>query len=109
MTSGFSLSKIVKRERKRPQKSASNSTITQKSFKDQPIKTLPISLFIDYYNHYMGGVDQVNQLQAAFTTHFRRNLKEFLSGVFWCLDLAVTNSYKLHLAINNSKTTQTGK
>ena len=108
MTSGFSLTEIVDQKRKKPRKSASNSTITWKPFGDQPTKILSIPLFIDYYNHYIGGVDQANQLWAAFTTHFWRNLKEFLPGVFWCLDLAVTNSYKLHLAINGSKTTQTG-
>ena len=108
MTTGFLLSELIERKQKRPRKSASNATITRKPFGDQPTKILPIPLFIDYYNHYMGGVDQANQLRAAFTTHFRRNLKEFLSGVFWCLDLGVTNSYKLHLAINGSKITQNG-
>ena len=108
MTSGISLSEIVERERKRPRKTASNSIVTRKPFRDQPTKILSIPLFIDYYNHYMRGVDQANQLRVAFTTHFRRNLKEFLSGIFWCLDLVVTNSYKLHLAINGSKTTKTG-
>jgi hypothetical protein len=62
MTSGISLPEIIERERKRPRKTASNSTITRKPFGDQPIKILPIPLFIDYYNHYMGGVDQANQL-----------------------------------------------
>ena len=57
----------------------------------------------------MGGVDQVNQLWAAFTTHFCRNLKEFISGIFWCLNLAVTNSYKLNLAINGIKKTKNDK
>ena len=82
MTTRFLLFELIERERKRPRKSVSNSTITRKPFRDQPTKILSIPLFIDYYNHYMGGVDQANQFRAAFTTHFRRNLKEFLSGVF---------------------------
>ena len=72
-------------------------------------KILPIPTFIDDYNHYMGGVDQSNQLRAAFTTHFPRNQKEFFPGAFWAIDIAVYNSYKLHLAINGSKTSKTGK
>ncbi|KAF7502015.1 hypothetical protein GJ744_010057 [Endocarpon pusillum] len=109
MTTGMTLSELMKRERKRPRKTASNSKTTRKPFGDQPTKVLEIPSFIDFYNHNMGAVDQANQLRAAFTTHFRRNLKEFLSGVFWCLDLVVTNSYKLHLKINGSRTTKTGK
>ena len=105
MTTGFRLSEIVYRRRKRPKKTASNAKTTRKPFGDQPTKILPIPLFIDSYNRYMGGVDQANQLRAAFTTHSRRNLKEYLPGVFWCIDLVVTNSYKLYLAINDSKTT----
>ena len=52
----------------------------------------------------MGEVDQANQLRAVFITHFQRNIKEFLLEVFWCLDLTVTNNYKLNLVINDSKT-----
>ena len=55
----------------------------------------------------MRGVDQANQFRTVFTIHFRRNLKKFLSGVFWCLDLIVINSYKFYLIINDSKTTET--
>ena len=57
MTSEISLFEIVERERKRPRKTASNSIVTRKPFGDQLTKILFISLFIDYYNHYMGGVD----------------------------------------------------
>ena len=57
----------------------------------------------------MGGIDQSNQLRAAFTTHFPRNLKEFFPGMFWAIDLAVYNSWKLHLALNGSQTSKTGK
>ena len=109
MTTGFSLPQLIERERKRPKKTALNSAITRKPFGDQLTKILPISLFINYYNRYMRGVDQANQLRAAFTTHFRRNIKEFMPGVFWCLDLAVTNSYKLNLAINGIKKTKNDK
>jgi hypothetical protein len=66
-------------------------------------------LFIDDYNHYMGGVDQSNQLRASFTIHFSRNQKKFFLGAFWAINIAVYNSYKLHLALNGFKTSSIGK
>jgi len=47
----------ILRPRKRPKKTASNTAITRKSFRDQSIKILSILLFIDCYNQNMGGVD----------------------------------------------------
>ncbi len=43
--------------RKRSKKTASNTAITRKLFRDQLIKILSIFLFIDCYNQNMGGVD----------------------------------------------------
>jgi hypothetical protein len=57
----------------------------------------------------MGDINLSNQLRAAFTSHFPRNQKEFFSGAFWAIDLAIYNSYKLHLALNDSKISSTGK
>jgi hypothetical protein len=57
----------------------------------------------------MGGIDQANQLRAAFTTHSPRNQKEFFPGAFWAINVAISNIYKLYLAINGSKTSSTGK
>ncbi len=47
----------ILRLRKHPKKTASNTSITRKSFGDQLTKVLSISLFIDYYNQNMRGVD----------------------------------------------------
>ncbi len=93
----------ILRLRKRPKKTASNAAITRKPFRDQSTKILSILLFIDCYNQNMGGVDQANQLRAAFTTHFPRNRKEFFSEVFFAIDIAVVNSYKLNLTLNKLK------
>jgi Transposase IS4 len=109
MTTGHRIEPKIFRMRKRPKKTASNATITREPFKDKSTKILPIPTFIDDYNHYIGGVDQSNQLRASFTTHFSRNQKEFFPRVFWAIDVAVYNSYKLHLALNGSKTSSTGK
>ena len=91
------------RMRKRPKKTASNARITREPFGENSTKILPISTFIDDYNHYIGGIDQLNQLRAVFTTHFPRNEKEFFSETFWAINLAVYNSYKLYLALNSPK------
>ncbi len=98
----------ILRLRKRPKKTALNTAITRKPFGDQSIKILSIPLFIDYYNQNMGGIDQANQLRAAFTTHFSRNRKEFFSEAFFTINIAVINSYKLNLALNKSKISSTG-
>jgi hypothetical protein len=109
MTTGCRIEPKIFRMRKRPKKTASNARITREPFGELPQKILPIPTFINDYNHYMGGVDQANQLRAAFTTYFPRNEKEFFPGAFWAIDMTVSNSYKLHLALNGSKTTSTGK
>jgi hypothetical protein len=57
----------------------------------------------------MGGINQSNQLRALFTTYFSRNQKEFFLDAFWAIDIAVYNSYKLHLALDGPKTSSTGK
>ena len=109
MTTGHRIEPKTFRMRKRPKKTASNAKITREPFGDKSTKILPIPTFIDDYNHYMGGVDQANQLRASFTTHFSRNQKEFFPGAFWAIDIAVSNSYKLHLALNGNQTSSTGK
>ena len=82
MTTGHRIEPKIYRMRKRPKKTALNVRITREPFGDQPRKILPIPLFIDDYNHYIGGVDQVNQLRTVFTTHFSRNQQKFFSRAF---------------------------
>ncbi len=107
MTTGYRIEDTILRLWKRPKKTASNVLITQKPFGDQLTKVLSIPLFIDYYNQNIRGVDQVNQLRAAFITYFSRNRKEFFSGVFFTINIAVINSYKFNLALNRLKTSST--
>jgi hypothetical protein len=109
VTTGHQIEPKIKRLRRRPKKTALNARITREPFGEAPIKTLPIPQFIDDYNHYMGGIDQANQLRAAFTTHSPRNQKEFLPGIYWAIDIVVSNSYKLYLELNGSKTSFAGK
>ena len=56
--------------RKRLKKTALNAKITREPFRDKPMKILSIPTFIDNYNHYIRGVDKLNQLRASFTTYF---------------------------------------
>jgi hypothetical protein len=108
MTTGHRIEPKIDRLRRRPKKTASNARITREPFDEAPTKVLSIPIFIDDYNHYMGGIDQANQLRAAFTTHSPRNQKEFLPGIFWAIDIAISNSYNIHLELNGSKTSSTG-
>jgi hypothetical protein len=109
MTTGYQIKLKTFRMRKRPKKTASNARIIREPFRELSIKILAIPTFIDDYNHYIGGIDQSNQLRAAFTTYFPRNQKEFFPGAFWAIDIAVYNNYKLHLVLNGFKTSSTGK
>ncbi len=105
MITGHRIEDTILRLRKRPKKTALNAAITRKPFEDQSTKILSIPLFIDCYNQNMGGVAQ---LRAAFITYFSWNWKEFFSRVFFAIDIAVINSYKLNLALNESKISSTG-
>jgi hypothetical protein len=109
MTTGHRIEPKTFRMRKRPKKTASNARITREPFGDNSTKILPIPIFIDNYNHYIGGIDQSNQLRASFTIYFVRNQKEFFLGAFWAINIAIYNSYKLYLALNGSKTSSIGK
>jgi hypothetical protein len=70
MTTGYRMELKTFRMRKRLKKTALNTKITRKSFRDKLTKILSIPIFIDNYNHYMEVVDYLNQLRASFTTHF---------------------------------------
>ena len=51
---------LVKRERRRLNKSSTNTVITRQSFKEEVRKTLFILIFIDDYNHYIKDVNLIN-------------------------------------------------
>jgi hypothetical protein len=109
ITSGCRIEPKILRNRKRPKATSINAKIVREPFGDESIKLLPIPVFIDDYNHYINGVDRANQLRSSFTIHFKRNQKEFFPGVFFSLDLAAKNSYKLNLALNGVKNTSNDK
>jgi hypothetical protein len=83
--------KKITRNRKRPKKISTNSTIVREVFNGQYRKELEIPLFIDCYNHYMNSVDVANQLRATIIVYFSRNEKEFFPGIFWVIDIILIN------------------
>ena len=66
---------------------------------DLSVKDLAIPTYINAHNHYMGGVDIANQLRASFTTLRPQNLRYWYPLFYWLLDIALTNSCLLSLAI----------
>jgi rubredoxin len=44
----------------------------------------------------MNSVDIANQLRATATVHFSRNEKEFFPGMFWSIDMILTNCWKIY-------------
>jgi hypothetical protein len=44
----------------------------------------------------MNSVDVANQLRATATVHFTRNEKEFFPGMFWAIDMILTNCWKIY-------------
>jgi hypothetical protein len=96
MTTGHVPTEEITRNRKRPKKTSTNFTIAREVFDGQHRKELEIPIFIDCYNHYMNSVDVANQLRATATVHFARNEKEFFPGMFWSIDMILTNSWKIY-------------
>jgi hypothetical protein len=96
MTTGHIPTEEITRNRKRPKKTSTNSTIAREVFNGQYRKELEIPTFIDCYNHYMNSVDVANQLRATATVHFSRNEKEFFPGMFWAIDMILTNCWKIY-------------
>jgi hypothetical protein len=60
MTTGHRIEPKIDLLRKRPKKTDLNARITREPFGENPIKVLTTPIFIDDYNHYIGGIDQTN-------------------------------------------------
>ena len=86
---------FILRERKRPPKSSTNGRIIWKAFGDEPTKNVEIPVFIDDYNHNMGGVDIANQLRESYEVH-KPTLRNWWPLFYWLIDVTVINSYRLY-------------
>ncbi|EDN11160.1 predicted protein [Histoplasma mississippiense (nom. inval.)] len=85
---------VIECTHKCPGELSTNANIVRKVFEDQPQKKLKIPLIIDDYNHHMNGVDLANQYQAAYTSH-RVTYHTWLSILYWLIDSAAINAYRL--------------
>jgi hypothetical protein len=65
----YTVNDFVARQRKRLAKTSISGSIVRTVFRDDLIKELLILVFIDDYNHNIGGVDIANQLREAYETH----------------------------------------
>jgi hypothetical protein len=57
MIIGCRIDETIERLRKRLKITLKSAIISRKPFSDQPTKLLSIPIFIDDYNHYIGGID----------------------------------------------------
>lgn len=102
-TTGYTPLEFVIKERKRPKKSSTNATIARAAFNGSYRRELPVPRAIDDYNHSMGFVDNANQMRAAFTTHTRRNQKDFLPGFYWLIDMVLVNCWVIYAELYPEK------
>ena len=58
----------IERQRRRPAKSAINARTSRMVFSNAVVKNLTIPDYIDIYNHFMNGVDIVDQLRSYYNT-----------------------------------------
>ena len=93
---------MIIRSCNRPSSTSTSASVTRAIFGDSAKKNLPISVAIDAYNHYMGGVDIANQYRAAFTTLRPQNLCYWKPLFYWLLDIALVNSYLLARATSRA-------
>ena len=85
----------VIRNRRRLAQTATNAKTSREVFGDQSTKNLAIPAFIDDYNHYIGAVDQADQLRSYYTT-VRRHNKNWKPLWHFLLDTTTTNCFKLY-------------
>jgi Transposase IS4 len=67
ITTAYSLSDRILRERKRPALTSTNARVVRPVFGNAVRKWLYIPTAIDNYNHHMNGVDRNNQLRRNMT------------------------------------------
>ena len=94
MTTVHDGKKHVLRQRRRPASTSTSARIARAPFGDQAVKDLFIPEFIDLYNHFMGGVDQADQLRSYYNTQ-RVHWKTWRPLFHFLLDTAITNAYKI--------------
>src|SRR5450432_530629 len=57
----------------------------------------------------MNSVDVANQLRVIVIVYFSRNEKEFFPGMFWAIDMILTNCWKIYESLYGPFISPTGK
>ncbi len=83
--------------RKRPKETSSKAKTARKPFSDNAVKELSIPAVADYYNHFMGAIDEFDHLTAQNTglRHVVRGGAQALEH--WLLRTVLVNCYLLAL------------
>ena len=83
------------RDRKRSSRTSISAKTARASFGNKSRAKLSISDFDDVYNHYMGAVDQADQLRS-FYAYNRRCRSEVHKALYeFLIEISVLNAYKL--------------
>lgn len=90
----------ITRPRKKPKKGSAGHVVAQEVFGQLWEKDLLIPHVIDNYNHYMHGVDITDQFRSYFRTE-RRCKKNWKPLLYFLLDVAVVNAYRLSAYCNS--------
>jgi hypothetical protein len=85
---------FVLSNRKRPAKTSTNAAIARAPFGDEVRRQLEIPIFIDDYNHHMGGIDIANQYRSSYETH-RKGERNWLPILYFFLDAAIINAFRI--------------
>ena len=88
------------RMHRRPAMTATNAKTTRIPFGGEATKELEIPQFIDMYNHFMGGVDQHDQLRGYYSTQ-RTHYKTWKPLWHALLDIIIINSYIISRDVAN--------
>lgn len=96
------LGQTVTRDRRRPAASRTGASQTRKLFGNNIRLPLNIPKLIDDYNHFMGAVDQFDQLRSYYSI-LRAHSKTWRPLFTLLVEISLVNCYKLATA--NKKTT----
>lgn len=88
------LEETISRDRRRPGATRTGASQTRALFGDHVRLALDIPLLIDRYNHFMGGVDQFDQLRSYYPI-LRTHRKTWKALLYLLIDITLVNSYKL--------------
>jgi Transposase IS4 len=91
----------IVRSRRRPQLTSTNGPLVRKVFGNESCKSLPIPVFIDDYNHFIGSVNIADQFRIYYSTQ-RIAFRSWYPLFFWILNTAILNIYLIGKKLHNN-------